>query len=97
MTGTRSERDYYYRDLIQLTPCEACAHLIKIRTPQTSTCRAFPQGIPYPIIAGEWDHSRAGFPCDHGLRFKPYKKEYLDGVHYLVGWNGVLIADPDFE
>jgi len=88
-TKKRSEYDMYYRELIQLSPCEACERLRELKTPTDSTCEAFPDKIPDMIISGRYDH-RLPFVGDDMKLFKPYKKITLDKKEYLIGWNGVL-------
>jgi hypothetical protein len=37
-------------------------------------CRAFPDGIPWPIWDGENDH-KAPYEGDHGIQFVPHGRE----------------------
>lgn len=50
--------------------CGTCSHL----GPGLS-CRAFPDGIPGPILEGRADH-REPYPGDHGVRY-----ELAEGVN----------------
>jgi hypothetical protein len=47
--------------------CHLCRHL---STEGGMRCTAFPDGIPWEIQAGEWDH-RQPHPGDHGIRYEP--------------------------
>lgn len=37
------------------------------------TCYAFPDGIPEPILTGQFDHAEP-FEGDHGIRFEPIRE-----------------------
>ena len=37
-------------------------------------CKAFPEGIPFPILAADSDHKTA-YPGDHGIQFEPIEEE----------------------
>lgn len=47
--------------------CLSCKHLDRDND-EAFTCRAFPAGIPTPIVEG-YDH-RKPFPGDGGIRFE---------------------------
>jgi hypothetical protein len=52
----------------QVGICHDCARRIT-----WNTCEAFPEGIPWDIADGTWDH-RQPFPPppdDHGITYKP--------------------------
>lgn len=52
-----------------------------------TTCTAFPEGIPSPILSGEVTHFEP-FPGDHGLRFQPFEGQYRTyrvGARYVPG------------
>ena len=51
--------------------CHFCRHL---STEGGMRCAAFPDGIPWEIQAGEWDH-RQPHPGDHGIRYDPLTPE----------------------
>jgi hypothetical protein len=52
--------------------CQHCAHLHK---ETRTTCEAFPMGIPFVILLGEYDHTQPymvdGVVLDRGLRYEP--------------------------
>jgi hypothetical protein len=58
---------------VQTSPgdCHLCRHL---STEGGMRCAAFPDGIPWEIQAGEWDH-RQPHPGDHGIRYDPLTPE----------------------
>jgi hypothetical protein len=49
--------------------CAFCQRLLANRA-GTWCCRAFPKGIPAPLIEGRLDH-RDSYPGDQGIRFEP--------------------------
>lgn len=51
--------------------CHFCRHLA---AEGAMVCTAFPDGIPWEIQAGEWDH-RQPHPGDHGIRYDPLTPE----------------------
>lgn len=53
--------------------CHLCRHLSRSGG---MTCAAFPQGIPWEIQSGEFDHRRP-HPDDHGIRYEPLAPEEL--------------------
>lgn len=61
-----------------LAICFSCARLISDTEGTPATCTAFPQGVPEPIVAGEFDHRRP-YPGDHGLGWvqKPGAEDLL--------------------
>ena len=48
--------------------CNRCRH----RTPNTATCKAFPDGIPYEVLVGDVDH-KTRIPGDRGVVFEPIR------------------------
>lgn len=52
--------------------CFDCRHLDRaaLRGPGPERCRAFPDGIPTPILLMRHDH-RKPWPNDRGIRFEP--------------------------
>jgi hypothetical protein len=48
-------------------PCLQCRHFIDDE--EALICRAFPKGIPKPILLGR-DHTQP-YPGDNGIRFEP--------------------------
>ncbi len=53
-------------NLVMLGICHFCVWY----EPDTSTCLAFPDGIPDEILEGDFDH-RYHYPGDNGIRFAP--------------------------
>ena len=51
-----------------VSPCETCMH--RFEGLQIFSCRAFPDGIPLPILAGNVDH-RYPATGDNGIQYKP--------------------------
>ena len=47
--------------------CAECKHYTGLLT-----CKAFPKGIPRPVLTGKHDH-REPYPGDNGIRFEPVK------------------------
>ena len=41
---------------------------------QWVTCNAFPDGIPFDILNGEFDHNKK-HDGDHGIQFEPIEKD----------------------
>jgi hypothetical protein len=53
--------------------CLKCKHL-NLNTAGPMRCRAFPAGIPTPILVMEHDH-RTPYRNDHGVRYEPRDAE----------------------
>jgi len=47
--------------------CWGCRHFH-----EDNTCRAFPRGIPKPILIDRADHTKP-YPGDRGIQFEPKK------------------------
>ena len=45
--------------------CVLCKHYTMLLT-----CEAYPDGIPFEILSGDFDHTKP-YPGDHGIRFEP--------------------------
>lgn len=56
--------------------CFNCIHLFMGGTDK-STCLAFPDGVPEPILTGEVDHSLP-YEGDHGFRYQPIEEDLDD-------------------
>ena len=52
----------------------SCLNCIHHNKEEWSTCKAFPKGIPYEIISGEFNHIEE-HPDDKDIRFEPIQKE----------------------
>ena len=53
---------------------ESDCHMCRYLTGGGMRCAAFPEGIPWEIQAGEFDH-RQPHPRDHGIRYEPLQPE----------------------
>jgi len=52
--------------------CLMCKH--NREAPQGGmVCDAFPDGIPEPILVGDFDHTEP-YPGDHDIQFEPMEK-----------------------
>lgn len=62
--------------------CFACEHYRN----EDETCRAFPEGIPWDIKRGGFDH-RKPFTADGGVRFqlKPSERDALELYESTTG------------
>lgn len=67
------------RPFPRLSSCSHCAN----KHPDMPTCRAFPEGIPMPLLDGERDH-RAPYPGDFGIRYQPNPEAIAE--LQAVGW-----------
>jgi hypothetical protein len=62
---------------VTVTPiCIRCRHFVNDRR---FTCRAFPGGIPDPILVMDHDH-REPYPGDGGIRYEPAEPAAKPGV-----------------
>lgn len=50
---------------VKVSPCMTCLHA----HPRASTCDAFPDGIPMPILLAEHDH-QSPYPGDNGIQYE---------------------------
>ncbi len=67
--------------------CSGCVH----RVPEEWRCRAYPEGIPGPIMNSEIDH-RYPYPGDGGFVYSGRDAEHEE----FVAWTWSLpAADPD--
>jgi hypothetical protein len=55
---------------LTVSQCTFCAH----RSPDATTCKAFPKGIPVKILKNEHDHTLP-FEGDSGIRYAPVRLE----------------------
>jgi hypothetical protein len=56
--------------MLNALQCVDCKHFDADAARGTFQCRAFPDGIPDPILLSEHDHHEP-FPGDHGILFEP--------------------------
>jgi hypothetical protein len=59
------------------------------------TCRAFPNGIPFGIIANNLDH-RDFLPGDNGIKFSPKNKDGQDYADKLFGNDRYTVSQKSF-
>ena len=57
-------------------PCHSCDRV----DPGSTTCEAFPEGIPADILTGARKH-RVPYPGDHGLQYKKRPVEKRSEIH----------------
>lgn len=65
MRSTIGERLLWRDGDFTLSQCAFCAH----KDSSSATCKAFPEGIPLPILRNQMDH-RKGHIGDHRIRFR---------------------------
>ncbi|MCX6998073.1 MAG: hypothetical protein NTV49_13565 [Kiritimatiellaeota bacterium] len=57
--------------------CFFCKHWIPpMKQGDGDVCAAYPDGIPFLIVSGEWQHDRP-LPDDHGIQFEQASEEQL--------------------
>jgi len=57
---------------MRISQCTFCAY----RSPDATTCRAYPDGIPVEILTNEHDHTES-FRGDNGILYKPVELAYM--------------------
>src|SRR6266540_5184774 len=57
-------------------------------------CDAYPEGIPWPIIAGEIDHVRP-LPGDDGIQFEPMRRSDWEVRFSAFGYTIQPEVEPD--
>jgi hypothetical protein len=62
---TNTNRFGWEQDEFTLSQCDLCAHRMN-----GAVCKAFPHGIPDPIMLNEVDH-RQPYEGDHGIHWEP--------------------------
>ena len=84
--------DYFHASF---PPCFYCIHLLKSGDLAGNgwTCKAFPDGISYPILMREWDHTKP-LPYDNGFQYEV--EPFTDrGKRYTILWDGnVEVLEP---
>ncbi len=92
--------------------CFRCRHLEGVAPNKGWTCKAYPDGIPAPILASQHNH-RYSYKGDHGVRFEPGKNlasdaQFNEADHprggnpenpgqFSAGSGGVSEAEADNE
>jgi len=56
--------------IVELPQCVGCRHFGH----EGWKCKAYPDGIPEPILTGEHDHTEP-YPGDNGIRFEAIEEE----------------------
>lgn len=69
--------------------CHFCRHMA---TSGGMTCAAFPDGIPWEIQSGEFDH-RQPHPRDHGVRYDPIQPEEFAARAAALREEGRVVAE----